>query len=117
MGAYPMYTDAEGIARWEEVDPRQMAGWMEGIEVTSLRFTLRAPGEFQDWHPAPQRQFVFIISGHLEIGFEDGSKKLFGPADVRLVEDTTGKGHTTLAYGDAPCLTATVGLKDQTRHA
>jgi hypothetical protein len=61
----------------------------------------------------PQRQFVLIISGRLEIGFEDGSKKVFGPGDARLVEDTTGKGHTTIALGDEPCITATIGLKDQ----
>ena len=33
--------------------------------------------------------------------------------DARLVEDTTGKGHTTIALGDEPCITATIGLKDQ----
>jgi hypothetical protein len=29
------------------------------------------------------------------------------------VEDTTGKGHTTVAIGPEPCVTATIGLKDQ----
>jgi uncharacterized cupin superfamily protein len=67
----------------------------------------------QDWHPAPQRQFVIILSGQLEIGFEDGSKRVFGAGDARLVEDTTGKGHTTTAIGNEPCVTATIGLKDQ----
>ena len=113
MGTYRMYTDAEGKARWEEVDLSKAAEWMQGMDVTSARFGVREPGVLQDWHPAPQRQFVFILSGQLEIGFEDGSKKVFGPGDARLVEDTTGKGHTTIALGDEPCITATVGLRDQ----
>ncbi len=56
---------------------------------------------------------MIILSGQLQIGFEDGSTKVFGPGDARLVEDTTGKGHTTVAIGGVPCVTATIGLKDQ----
>src|SRR3989304_1225474 len=108
-----MYTDAEGKARWEEIDLATTKDWTEGLATTSIRFGSRAPGVLQDWHPAPQRQFVIILSGQLEIGFEDGSKKVFGPGDARLVEDTTGKGHTTIALGGVPCITGTVSLKDQ----
>lgn len=108
-----MYTGADAKATWEEIDLDKQAEWLSGLDVTKIRFGTRAPGVMQDWHPAPQRQFVIILSGSLEIGFEDGSKKVFGPGDARLVEDTTGKGHTTIALGNEPCITATVGLKDQ----
>ena len=113
MGTYRMYTDDNAIARWEEIDLDKVSNWTNGIDVTQIRFGARPPGVLQDWHPAPQRQFVVILSGQLEIGFEDGSKKIFGPGDARLVEDTTGKGHTTIALGNEPCITITVGLKDQ----
>ena len=113
MGTYRMYTDSAGKARWSEIDFEKQPGWLEGLDTTNIRFSSRAPGVLQDWHPAPQRQFVIIVSGSLEIGFEDGSKKVFGPGDARLVEDTTGKGHTTIALGDEPCITATIGLTDQ----
>ncbi len=113
MGAYRMYTDPEGHARWEVVDVAKTPTWLEGLDTTSIRFGFREPGIVQDWHPAPQRQFVIILSGQLEIGFEDGSTQIFGPGDARLVEDTTGKGHTTIALGNEPCITATIGLKDQ----
>jgi quercetin dioxygenase-like cupin family protein len=108
-----MYTGADGKATWEEIDLDKQADWLSGLDVTKVRFGSREPGVIQDWHPAPQRQFVIILSGSLEIGFEDGSKKVFGAGDARLVEDTTGKGHTTIALGNEPCITATVGLKDQ----
>ncbi len=113
MGTYRMYTNSKGKAAWAEIDLSATPEWTRGLDTTSIRFGSREPGVLQDWHPAPQRQFVFIISGRLEIGFEDGSRKVFGPGDIRLVEDTTGKGHTTIALGDEPCITATVGLKDQ----
>ncbi len=113
MSTYRMYTDAQGKARWEPIDLDKVAGWTKGLDTTNIRFGVRAPGPMQDWHPAPQRQFVIILSGQLEIGFEDGSTKVFGPGDARLVEDTTGKGHTTTAIGGVPCVTATIGLKDQ----
>ena len=113
MGTYRMYTDAQGKARWEEIDLARNPEWTKGLDVTQIRFGTRPPGVTQDWHPAPQRQFVIILSGQLEIGFEDGSKRVFGPGDARLVEDTTGKGHTTTAVGPEPCITATIGLQDQ----
>ena len=113
MGTYRMYTDEQGVAQWEEIDLSRTPSWIEGIDVTQARFGLREAGVLQDWHPAPQRQFVVILSGQLEIGFEDGSKKIFGPGDARLVEDTAGKGHTTIALGNEPCITMTVGLSNQ----
>ena len=113
MATYRMYTDAEGRACWEAVDLAKTPEWLEGLDSSKIRFGVREPGVLQDWHPAPQRQFVIILSGQLEIGFEDGSTKVFGPGDARLVEDTTGKGHTTIALGNTPCITATIGLKDQ----
>ena len=63
--------------------------------------------------PAPRRQFVIILSGQLEIGLGDGSKHIFGPGDARLVEDTTGQGHTTKVHGNVPCMTATIPLQQQ----
>lgn len=113
MGTYRMYTDAEGHARWEVVDLATTPQWLEGLDTTTIRFGVRKPNVLQDWHPAPQRQFVIILSGQLEIGFEDGSTRVFGPGDARLVEDITGQGHTTIALGNEPCITATISLKDQ----
>ena len=114
MGStYRMYTDDQGKARWEAIDVSKTPDWLGPGRDHGMTFGTRAPGVMQDWHPAPQRQFVIILSGELEIGFEDGSKKTFGAGDIRLVEDTTGKGHTTVALGTEPCVTATVALKDQ----
>ena len=113
MGTYRMYTDDDEVSRWEEIDLENVPSWTEGIDASQIRFSLRQPGILQDWHPAPQRQFVVILSGQLEIGFADGSTRIFGQGDARLVEDVSGKGHTTIALGNEPCITITIGLKDQ----
>ena len=113
MGTYRMYTDADGDTTWEPIDLDDRPDWLEGLDTTKIRFGIRPPGVVQDWHPAPQRQFVIILSGQLQITYVDGSTKVFGPGDARLVENVTGKGHQTMALGDEPCITATIGLADQ----
>jgi quercetin dioxygenase-like cupin family protein len=45
------------------------------------------------WHPAPQRQYIIMLEGELEVEAGDGTKRLFSPGDILLVEDTTGRGH------------------------
>ena len=114
MATYRMYTDAEGRACWEAVDLAKTPEWLEGLDSSKIRFGVREPGVLQDWHPAPQRQFVIILSGSLEIGFEDGSRKVFGAGDARLVEDTTGKGHTTRVVGKEDRVSIAIPLADQT---
>ena len=113
MGTYRMFTNNNGNSQWENIDLEQVPNWTKGIDVTQIRFSQHEPGDMQTWHPAPQRQFVIILSGNLEIGFEDGTKKIFGPGDARLVEDINGKGHTTTTLGSEPCITATIGLSNQ----
>ena len=112
-GTYRLYTGSDGQSHIEPIDIDQQPDWQQGLDTTRISFRRDPAGKFQDWHPAPRRQFVIILSGQLEIGLGDGSKHRFGPGDARLVEDTTGQGHTTAVYGDEPCLTATVPLAQQ----
>ena len=113
MGTFRLYTGADGQSHIETIDLAKTADWTAGLATTNITFRSQPPGRFQDWHPAPRRQFVIILSGQLEIGLGDGSKHIFGPGDARLVEDTTGKGHTTATHGNQPCVTATVPLANQ----
>ncbi len=110
MGTYRMFTDASGDTTWEPIDLAEHPDGLEGFDTTKIRFGIRPPNVLQDWHPAPQRQFVIILSGELRITYPDGSEKVFGPGDARLVENVTGKGHQTMALGTEPCITATIAL-------
>jgi len=108
-----LYTGADGQSHIEPIDIEKKADWLKGLPATQISFRVWPKGEFLDWHPAPRRQFVIILSGQLEIGCGDGTTQVFGPGDARLVEDTTGKGHTTRVLGGEPCLTATIPLAQQ----
>ncbi len=110
MGTYRMYTGDDGQTHYEDIDLSATPQWTSGQPTTDISFREIPAGNFADWHPAPRRQYVIILSGQLEIGFGDGSKRVFGPGDARLVEDITGQGHTTGVHGDQPCVTATIPL-------
>lgn len=47
----------------------------------------------------PKRQYGITLSGHVEIETGDGTIRRFGPGDVMLAEDTTGRGHLTRVVG------------------
>ena len=76
--------------------------------VTALTFSRLEAGFDADWHPAPRRQFVLVLSGGIELTVTDGEMRSFGPGGVYFVEDTTGKGHRTRAVGTGECLVVTV---------
>lgn len=113
MGTHRLYTGNDGQSHIEPIDLASTPRWASPQETTHVVFREDPVGNFQDWHPAPRRQYVIILSGQLEIGLGDGSKHIFGPGDARLVEDTTGQGHTTAVYGNEPCVIATVPLVEQ----
>ncbi len=110
---FRLYTGADGQSHVEPIELGRTPDWTRGLAATQIAFREWPVGQFLDWHPAPRRQFVIILSGQLEIGLGDGSKHVFGPGSARLVEDTTGQGHTTAVYGDEPCVVATIPLANQ----
>jgi hypothetical protein len=113
MGTSRMYADDNGDTTWQAIDIAEMKDWLAGMDAKDVRFGIRQPNVAQDWHAAPARQFVFILSGHLQITYVDGTKRVFGAGEARLMDNITGKGHQTMALGDEPCITATVVLTDQ----
>jgi cupin domain len=113
MKTFRLYTGPDGQSCIEAIDLARTGEWTKGLAATQIAFREWPVGQYLDWHPAPRRQFVIILSGQLEIGLGGGGKHVFGPGDARLVEDTTGAGHTTRVVGNQPCLTATIPLAQQ----
>ena len=110
MAIFRLYTGADGKSHIEELDLSAHPELTSTIAAQDIAFREWAPGHFIDWHPAPRRQYIISLSGLIEIGLEDGATHRFVPGDARLVEDTTGKGHTTLVPGDEPGITAVIPL-------
>ena len=85
MGTFRLYTGPDGQGRIETIVIEKKTDWLQGLPTSQISFSVWPVGRFLDWHPAPRRQFVIILSGQLEIGLGDGSKHVFGPGDARLV--------------------------------
>jgi len=110
MAIFRMYTGTDGKSHLEEQNPSDHPILRKPQAAAHIVFAQQPAGTFIDWHPAPRRQYVILISGELEIGFGDGTVRRFGPGDARLVEDTTGQGHTTRFIGAGPVVTAVIPL-------
>ena len=58
-----------------------------------------------DWggdvpHPSPRRQLFATLAGDYEVTASDGTIRRFSAGSLLLLEDTTGKGHSTRILGE-----------------
>ncbi|MFC1918505.1 hypothetical protein ACFLWW_00820 [Chloroflexota bacterium] len=102
-----LYTGPDGESHFEDVDiPVSDRGGValksETIKATGIIFRESRSRDKYDWHNAPQRQFIVTLTGHVEIEISDGTKRQFGPGDIMLAEDTTGRGHLTRVLHNKP---------------
>lgn len=105
---FRIHSDSEGQSHITE-EPFEMAPFAdtEGshgnatamLAVSGIVFRSNPPGYSLAWHCAPRRQYLIALGGLTEIETSDGTVACLKPGDVALVEDTTGKGHTTRAGG------------------
>jgi hypothetical protein len=72
----------------------------EDRPASKYRFYTFEPGWIGEPHPAPTRQLLALMSGVVEMETTDGTVRQFGPGDLVLLEDTSGKGHLTRNIGD-----------------
>ncbi len=94
MGIFRMYTGDDCKSVIEELqldDPI-----LETLKTcTGSAIQINEPTEFSEFHPAPRRRWMSMLSGQIDIQLADGSIHSFGPSDLRLWEDLTGQGHKT----------------------
>ena len=110
MAIFRMYTGSDGQSHLEEQTLTAHPILSEARLTVHIQFRELAAGAFMDWHPAPRRQYVIVLTGQLELGFKDGTLKRLNPGDAALAEDTSGAGHTTRVVGSGPAVTAVVPL-------
>jgi len=95
MNVTRIYTGADGHSYFEEIEVE--IGKLQSGE--GIIFREEPSTYFKDWHPAPRRQYVITLSGQVEIEIGDGNKRRFGPGDIMLADDTTGRGHISRVVG------------------
>ena len=116
-----IYSDSNGQSHFGEEEatfqlvdyapPAPPISVSEVFGAESVNFISSPCGWFGDWHPAPRRQFIFMLTGKLEVEVSDGDMRKFLPGDVMLVEDTTGKGHISRVVSKERAYLAVVPLK------
>lgn len=95
-----IYTDVNGDSIFEDleislIDAGEIGKLSERLPVSSLIFRQVDAAYDYDFHNAPQKQYLVLIDGGIEIETSLGDKRQFQTGQVLLLEDTEGKGHRT----------------------
>jgi hypothetical protein len=115
-----LYSDAQGESHFEDVEidlavtdyapPAPPLSLSSSVPATQFAFMNAPSGWSSDWHPATARNIFCVLSGEWEVTASDGEARRFGAGSVLLVEDTTGKGHSSRVVSQTESLAAMVEL-------
>jgi len=102
-----VYADTAGESHFGELDiPLKDGGTIgrlsERHPVKNIIFRENDPSYDYDWHCAPQRQYIVLLDGEIELETSDGDKRRFRGGDILLVEDVSGRGHRTRTVNNQP---------------
>jgi hypothetical protein len=103
-----LFADQQGITHFRD---ENLVWQIENVGTLLLRTTpylnaekigfLHLPQGFSaDWHPAPGKRFVMVLTGIAQVEAGDGERRTFAPGSVLLVTDTQGPGHRTIVLGE-----------------
>jgi hypothetical protein len=95
-----IYSDSNGESHFENIQiPLHEAGSIgrlsESLPANGIVFREVEPSYDWNFHTAPQKQYIVLLDGEIEIETSLGEKRTFRAGEILLVEDTTGKGHKT----------------------
>ena len=119
-----LFTDTDGRARFRETDVPMPEGTEHArlsaiAPATGIQFRESPVGFANPFHCSPKPQWLFVLSGGMEIGLQDGSTRTFSPGQHFLSADTlpegaafdaTVHGHRSKQVGDTPLVTMFVKL-------
>ena len=95
-----IYSDANGDSHFEDFnillnDSGPIGLLSDPLKVKEIIFREVEPAYDYDFHNAPQKQYLVLLDGVIEIETSTGETRHFKAGDILLLEDTTGKGHKT----------------------
>ncbi len=113
-----LYSGGDGESHFGELDlPMEDMGGSVGVVSKLMEakgiFFRNTHGDYDlDFHNAPRRQYIIILEGAVEIEVGGGTSKRFGPGDVFLAEDLTGRGHISRAVDNQPRRSVFIPIDD-----
>ena len=102
-----LYAGDDGESHFEDLEietaPQGDIGALSRLHPATGVIFRETPGDYDyDLHNAPARQYVVMLEGSVEVQVGDGTRRCFGPGEVLLAEDTTGRGHRSRAVDRQP---------------
>lgn len=102
-----LYTGPDNESHFEDIDIElkdagDIGQLSETVKATGVIFRRTGPDYDYDWHNAPQRQFILMLDGAVDVEIGDGTVRRFSTGDILLAEDTTGRGHKSKAVNHEP---------------
>ncbi len=99
-----IYTGDDNQSHFEDIEvelsPQQGGQLSERIAATGLIFRETGGDYDLDFHNAPRRQYIVNLDGAVQITVGSGEKRVIGPGEVFLAEDTEGQGHISQAVNN-----------------
>jgi hypothetical protein len=95
-----VYSDNNGDSHFEDMsieltNAGDIGKLSKLFPAGGLIFREVEPSYDYDFHTAPQKQYIILLDGEIEIETSLGDKRKFTAGEILLVEDITGKGHRT----------------------
>lgn len=95
-----VFSDENGESHFEDleiplINQGEIGFLSEDIQVKRLQFRTVSADYDYDFHCAPQKQYIVLLDGGVEIETSSGEIRKFRTGEILLVEDTSGKGHKT----------------------
>ncbi len=117
-----LYTAEDGRARFREelvllTEGKPQARLSPLMPSAGLQLRMSPVGFRSDFHCTENPQWLFVLGGAMEIGLQDGSRRLFRPGEHFFSADTLPAGatfdpalhgHCSRQVGDEPLVTAFV---------
>ncbi|MFZ9664253.1 MAG: hypothetical protein ACO3AU_01300 [Limnohabitans sp.] len=114
-----LFTDTDGRARFREesipLDQGTPQSQLSALMASGGYQLRHSPVGFRSqFHVSPHPQWVFILGGHMEIGLQDGSSRVFSPGEhfysADLLPDGASfdarvHGHWSRQVGAEPLIT------------
>lgn len=85
----------------------------ERVKVKEVIFRKVLPS-YDDLHNAPEKQYVVLLDGAVEIETSTGERRVFDPGELLLMEDVTGKGHRSKNVKNEPRRSLFITFYDDT---
>lgn len=107
-----MHSGDDGESHFTDLDLPQLiapngAWFVDFIPAEGVSLRMSPVAEL-DYHRAPRRQLVIVLGGETEVEVASGERRVFGPGEALLADDTEGHGHITRR--SEPGLTVWVSL-------